>query len=131
PSRQPVWESRRWSSRNELSFEVLRDSFTHWNRANGNSASLMGTSPSPHAMSARWESKCAKVGRAKVEVKAGLRWEAEKRKKSGPDNEAPMSTARLAVMAVFVAQFPCEKRWKESFPPLCWRFSPPRRAPRP
>ena len=29
------------SPRNELSFEVHRDSFTHWNRANGNSASVM------------------------------------------------------------------------------------------
>ena len=38
---QPIRESRRRSSRNELSFEVHRDSFTHWNRANGNSASVM------------------------------------------------------------------------------------------
>jgi hypothetical protein len=33
PSGQPIRESRRRPSRNELSFEVLRDSFTHWNRA--------------------------------------------------------------------------------------------------
>src|SRR5262249_51877517 len=46
-SRQPIRESRRRSSRNELSFEVHRDSFTHWNRANGNSASVMSAPELP------------------------------------------------------------------------------------
>jgi Aspartyl protease len=37
----PFGNSRRRSSRNELSFEVHRNSFIHWNRAYSNSASLM------------------------------------------------------------------------------------------